>query len=164
MKLFVKADNYTIKFLWLVTVIVDVALIIFGIKDNTFYPSFLIAAGLTVLVIVLWLFGRNEGLLIESDKLCYKSLRKKYFELNQIAGLHIVKDQVYLGKLVTFNLKNKYKIIYLKDRDFENCSTDYGVLDFRINHSKHILFTTVYDEKAIEYFKSKGISITGEKQ
>lgn len=164
MKLFVKADNYTMKFLWLVTVIADVALIIFGIKDNTFNSSFVIAGGLTIFVMVLWLFAKNEGLLIENDKLCYKSLRKKYYETDQIAGLHIVKDQIYLGRLISIDLKNKYKIIYLKDRDYENRSTDDGVYDFWINHSKNILFTTIYDEKVVEYFDSKGFLITGEKQ
>jgi len=55
----------------------------------------------------------------------------------------------------------KYKKIYLKDKDFENRSTDNGVWDFYIHHRKHILFTTVYDEKTIEYFKSNGVEFTG---
>ena len=165
MKLFIKADNYSAKFLWIITLIADVALIVFGIQENTFKFSFAIACGLTIFVSVLWLLCRNEGLLIEKDKLCYKGLRKKYYELNQIEGIHIVIDQIYLGNLISIDLKikgeYKYKIIYLKDKDFENRSSDNGVWDFHIHHRKHILFTTVYDEKAIEYFKSKGIEVTG---
>ena len=170
MKLFIKADNYSAKFLWIITLIADVALIVFGIQENAFKSSFTIACGLTILVMVLWLLCRNEGLLIENDKLCYKGLRKKYYEINQIAGLHIVKDQlllVYLsgGTPWSIDIKRKgeykYNIIYLKDKDFENRSSDNGVYDFHLHHRKHILFTTVYDEKAIEYFKSKGIEITG---
>ena len=165
MKLFIKADNYSAKFLWIITLIADVVLIVFGIQENTFKFSFIIACGLTILVMVLWLLCRNDGLLIENNKLCYKGLRKKNYELNQIAGIHIVKDQIYLGNLISIDLKikgeYKYKIIYLKDKDFENRSSDNGVWDFHIHHRKHILFTTVYDEKAIEYFKSKGIEITG---
>ena len=165
MKLFIKADNYSEKFLWIITLIADIALIVFGIQENTFKSYFTIACGLTILVTVLWLLCRNEGLLIENNKLCYKGLRKKNYELNQIAGIHIVKDQIYLGNLISIDLKikgkYKYKIIYLKDKDFENRSSDNGVCDFHIHHGKHILFTTVYDEKAIEYFKSKGIEITG---
>ena len=165
MKLFIKADNYSAKFLWIITLIADVALIVFGIQENTFKFSFTIACVLTIIVLVLWLLCRNDGLLIESDKLCYKGLRKKYYETNQIAGIHIVKDQIYLGNLISIDLKikgeYKYKIIYLKDKDFENRSTDNGVWDFRIHHRKHILLTTVYDEKVIEYFKSKGIEVTG---
>ena len=164
MRLFIKADNYNAKFAWIITLIADVALIVFGIQEKTF-KSYLIACGLTILVTVLWLLCRNEGLLIENNKLCYKGLRKKNYELNQIAGIHIVKDQIYLGNLISIDLKikgeYKYKIIYLKDKDFENRSSDNGVCDFHIHHGKHILFTTVYDEKAIEYFKSKGIGITG---
>ena len=161
MNLFIKADNSNLKFLWIITVIADIALIVFGIYDNTFYSSFVIASVLTILVMVLWMCTRNEGLLIEDDKLCYKSLRKKYYDINQIAGLHIVKDQIYLGRLISIDLKNKYKIIYLKDRDYKKRSSDNGIWDFHIHHGKHILFTTVYDEKVIEYFKSKGIEITG---
>ena len=165
MKAFIKADNYSAKFLWIITLIADVALIVFGIQENTFNISFTIACGLTILVTVLWLLCRNEGLLIENDKLYYKGLRKKHYEINQIAGLHIVKDQIYLGNLSSIDLKikgeYKYKIIYLKDKDFENSSTDNGVWDFHFYHRKHILFTTVYDEKVIEYFKSKGIEVTG---
>ena len=165
MRLFIKVDNYTAKFAWIITLIADVALIVSGIQENTFKFSFTISCGLTILVAVLWLLCRNEGLLIENDKLCYKGLRKKNYELNQIAGIHIVKDQIYLGKFISIDLKikgeYKYKIIYLKDKDFENRSSDNGVWDFHIHHGKHILFTTVYDEKAIEYFKSKGIEITG---
>ena len=37
--------------------------------------------------------------------------------------------------------------------------TEFGIFIFTIE--KHILFTTVYDEKAIEYFKSNGIGVTG---
>ncbi len=165
MRLFIKADNYSAKFLWIITLVADVALIIFGIQDNTFNSSLVIASLLTIIVMVIWLLSRNEGLLIEDDKLCYKSIREKYYELNQIAGIHIVKDQIYIGKLISIDLKikgeYKYKIIYLKDKDFENRSSDNGVWDFHIHHRKHILFTTVYDEKAIEYFKSKGIEVTG---
>jgi len=164
MNLFVKANHFDLKFLWMITVIADVALIIFGIQDNTLNLSFAIASGLTILVLVLWLFAKNEGLLIEDDKLCYKSLRKKYYEINQIAGLHIVKDQIPLKRFISIDVKNKYKIIYLKDRDYEKRSTDNGFWDFWIHHSKHILFFTVYDEKVIEYFNSKGILITGTKQ
>ena len=134
-------------------------------QENTFKFSFTIACGLTIFVTVLWLLCRNEGLLIENDKLCYKGLRKKYYEINQIAGLYIVKDQIYIGNFISIDLKikgeYKYKIIYLKDKDFENHSSYNGVWDFHIHHRKHILFTTVYDEKAIEYFKSKGIEVTG---
>ncbi len=165
MRLFIKADNYSAKFLWIITLIADVALIVFGIQDNTFNSSLVIASVLTIIVMVIWLLSRNEGLLIEDDKLFYKSIREKYYELNQIAGIHIVKDQIYLGNLISIDLKikgeYKYKIIYLKDKDFENRSSDNGVWDFHIHHRKHILFTTVYDEKAIEYFKSKGIEVTG---
>ncbi len=168
MKLFIKADNYSAKFLWIITLFADIALIVFGIQENTFKSSFTIACGLTILVTVLWLLGRNEGLLIENDKLCYKGIRKKYYEINQIAGLHIVKDQIYLGRLISIDLKvkgkYKYKIIYLKDREFENQSNKNGVWDFHIHYAKHILFTTIYDEKVIEYFKSRGIPITGEMQ
>ena len=94
MKLFIKADNYSAKFLWIITLIADVALIVFGIQENTFKSYFTIACGLTILVTVLWLLCRNEGLLIENNKLCYKGLRKKNYELNQIAGIHIVKDRI----------------------------------------------------------------------
>ena len=164
MNLFIKADNYTIKFVWIITLIADVALIVFGLQDNTFNSSLTIASGLTILVTVLWLFARNEGLLIEDDKLCYRSLRKKYYDINQIAGLHIVKDQIYLGRLISIDLKNKYKIIYLKDRDYKKRSSDNGIWDFWIHHSKHVLFFTNYDEEVVKYFDSKGILITGEKQ
>ncbi len=167
MNLFIKADKYTLKLVVIITLISDIALIILGIQDNTFNSSLAIACGITILVTVLWLLCRNEGLLVENDKLCYKSIIKKYYKPNQIAGLHIVKEQIYLGRLISIDLKIKgeyrYKIIYLKDRNFENRSNDNGICDFYINHSKHILFTTLYDDRIIEYFKSKGISITGEK-
>ena len=99
MKLFIKADNYTIKFALIMTAIADIAFIVSGIKENTMKTSLAIACGLTILVALLWMVARNEGLVIEKDKLYYKSIRKKYYELNQIAGLHIVKDQIYLGNL-----------------------------------------------------------------
>ena len=168
MKLFIKSDIYSIRFLWIVTIIADVAFIVFGTKDSTFIFSFTMACVLTALVLALWLLCRKEGLLIENDRLCFKSIRKKYYELNQIAGIHIVKDQIYLGNLISKDIKikgeYKYKIIYLKDKDFENRSTDDGAWDFLIHHRKHTFFTTVYDERAVEYFKSKGISVTGEMQ
>lgn len=167
MKLFIKADNYYIKFLAIITLIADILLVVFGVRDNTFIPSFVIACGLTILVIVLWLLCKNEGLLIENDILSYKSIRKKYCKMNEIAGIHIVKDQIYLGELISINFKIKgeyrYKMIYLKDRDFENRGNYDGTCDFCIHYGKHILFTTVYDEKAIEYFKLQGVPITGEK-
>ena len=163
--MFIKSDKYTIVFVLIVTFIADIALIVFGIQDNTFKLSLAIAGVITILIIVLCLFYRKEGLLIENDKLCYISMRKKYFEINQIAGLHIVKEQIPLGRFISIDLKvkgeYKYKIIYLKDRDFKINNSDNGVRDFWIHHAKHILFVTVYDEKVIEYFKSKGIGITG---
>ena len=100
MKLFVKADNYSLKYTWVTTIIADIALVVFGLQENTFKSSFAIACGLTMLVALLWFFGRKEGFIIENDQIYYKSIRKKTYEINQIAGLHIVKDQlllVYLG-------------------------------------------------------------------
>ena len=166
MKLYIKTDNYTIKFALIMTAIADVALIVFGIAENTMNTSLVIACGLTVLVTLLWMVARNEGLVIEKDKLFYKSIRKKYYELNQIAGLHIVKDQIYLGNLSCINLKikgeYKYKIIYLNDKDFDY-NKNYGVHEFNIHYSKYVLFSTVYNEEVIEYFKQRGIQITGER-
>ena len=167
MKLFVKADNYSLKYTWVITIIADIALVVFGLQENTFKSSFAIACGLTMLVALLWFFGRKEGFIIENDQIYYKSIRKKPYEINQIAGLHIVKDQlllVYLGCTPwSIDIKRKgeyrYKIIYLKDRNFE--SRDNGVVDFWFRHSKHILFITVYDKQVIEYFKSKGVEVTG---
>ncbi len=162
MNLFIKADNFKTSFI--IIFVADIALIVFGLQENTF-NSFLIMAGvLTILFIVLWLFAGNEGLLIEDGKVFYKSFRKKYYDINEIAGLHIVKDQITLGgySSIRINLKNKYKIIYLKDRDYKNFSTDDGIHDFYVHHSKHILFTTIYDERVIEYFKFRGITVTGE--
>ncbi len=165
MKIFIKADNYAVKFALIVTIIADVALIIFGIIDNTMRTSLAIACGLTIIMLLLWILGRTEGLEIENDNLCYKGLRKKYYRLNQIAGVHIVKDQIYLGKLSSIDIKikgeYKYKIIYLKDTDFEY-KDFYGVNDFYLHYRKHILFYTVYDKEAIQYFKDKGIRVTGE--
>lgn len=165
MKLFIKADNYTIKFALIMTAIADIALIVAGIAENTMKISLAISCGLTILVALLCMVDRNEGLVIEKDKLYYKSIRKKYFELNQIAGLHIVKDQIYLGNLNCINLKikgeYKYKIIYLKDVDFA-LNNNYGMHEFNIHHSKHVLFSTVYNEEVIGYFKQKSIPITGE--
>ena len=51
----------------------------------------------------------------------------------------------------------------LKDKNFEYKS-HYGSIDLWKYHRKHILFTTVYDEQVIEYFKLKGISVIGEIQ
>lgn len=53
MKLFIKADNYTIKFALIMTVIADIALVIFGIIENTMKISFVLACGLTILVALL---------------------------------------------------------------------------------------------------------------
>lgn len=167
MKMFIKADNYAVKFTLVVTIIADVALIVFGIMDNTSGLSLAIASGLTIIMLLLWILGRTEGLEIENDNLCYKGLRKKYYGLKQIAGLHIVKDQIYIGKLSSIDIKikgeYKYKIIYLKDTDFEY-NDFYGVNDFYTHYRKHILFYTVYDEEAIQYFKDKGIRVTGKIQ
>lgn len=166
MKLFIKADNYTIKFALIMTVIADAALIISGIKENAIRISLAIACGLTIIVALLWLLGRNEGLVIENDKLYYKSIRKKYYEVNQIAGLHIVKDQIYIGRLNCIDLKikgkSKYKIIYLKDTDFE-IDNNYGVHEFNIHYSKHVHFSTIYNEEVMEYFRQRGIQVTGER-
>jgi len=167
MKLFIKADNYTIKFALIMTVIADVSLIVSGIIEDTMRISFVIAFVLTIFVALLWMWGRNEGLVIENDKLYYKSIRKKYYEVDQIAGLHIVKDQIYIGNLNCINLKikgeYKYKIIYLKDTGFE-IDNNYGVHEFNIHYSKHVHFSTIYNEEVIEYFRQKGIQVTGEIQ
>lgn len=171
MKLFVKADNYNAKYNWLITIIADIALVVFGLLENTLKSSLAIACGLTMLVALLWFFSRKEGFIIENDQLYYKSIKKKNYDINKIVGLHIVKDQlllVYLGGgtpwIIDIKKKGeyKYKIIYLKDKNFENYEG--GVIDFWFRHRKHILFITVYDKQVIEYFKSKGVEITGEIQ
>lgn len=163
MKLFVQADEYAIKFTVVMTIIADVAFIIAGIYEKNLYPNLVMAGGLTILVAVLWLVSRREGLLIEGDKLCYGVIKKKCYNINQFAELHIVKDQIHIGKFVNIDVKvkgnNKYKIIYMKEcvvNDGEK-----GVLDFHLHHGKKLLFETVYDERVIEYFKEKGVPIIG---
>lgn len=76
MKMFISADNYAVRFTLVVTIIADVALIIFGIIDNTLKTSLVIACGLTIIVLLLWILSKTEGLEIENDNLCYKGLRK----------------------------------------------------------------------------------------
>lgn len=168
MQIFVKSDAYAYKFALIMVAIADIALIVTGIQDKTLYSSLLIAFCLTTSIILVGLLSRREGLYIDNDRLYYKSIKKKNYDVNQIKGIHIAKAQIHIGTFVNISVKlkgqYKYKIIYLKDRDFESRSGDNGAYDFWYNHAKHILFTTVYDEQVIEYFKSKGIPVTGEMQ
>jgi len=160
MRLVVKADTFGIVYTIAVTLVADFLLIFFGIQDNT-----LLGSGITALVISLFvalscIIDVNQKLIIDGDSLCYHGVRKKHYSIDNIKGLHIVNAQIAVSKTLTgWNLKDKYVIIYLKDRDFE-WQSHQGSVDFWKWHRKHILFTTVYDEKAVEYFKSKGIGVT----
>ncbi len=162
MKLVVKSDTYGVGFAITITIIADFLLIFFGIKDNTLLGSGITALVITLFIAICFIISINEKLIIDGNKLCYKSIRKKFYDISDVSGLLVVKAQVAVGKTLSgWDLKNKYVIVYLKDKNFEYKS-HYGSIDLWKYHRKHILFTTVYDEQVIEYFKLKGISVTGE--
>ncbi len=164
MKLVVKADTYGMGFYITIAIIVDFLLIFSGIEENTLIESGITALVITMFVAICFIIAINEKLIIDGNELCYKSIRKKLYAVSDVRGLLVVKAQAIVGKMLSgWDLKTKYVIVYLKDKDFEYKS-HYGSVDLLKYHRKHILFTTVYDEKVIEYFKSKGISITGEIQ
>ena len=119
---------------------------------------------ITLFIAICFIISINEKLIIDGNKLCYKSIRKKFYDISDVSGLLVVKAQVAVGKTLSgWDLKNKYVIVYLKEKNFEHKS-HYGSIDLWKYHGDHILFTTVYDEKVIEYFKLKGIPVTGEIQ
>ncbi len=164
MKIVVKTDTYGVGFTITMTIIVDFLLIFFGIKDNTLIESGITALVITLFIAICFIIAINEKLIIDGNKLCYKTIRKKFYDISDVSGLLVVKAQVAVGKTLTgWDLKNKYVIVYLKDKNFEYKS-HYGSIDLWKYHRKHILFTTVYDEQVIEYFKLKGISAKGEIQ
>lgn len=161
MKFYVKSDRHVTKWLIFITILADIMLLFFGIQENTFLISGCIALALTLIIAVGLILNNMEGLLVDGDTLCYKAIRKKFYHIHDVKGLHIVKAQILIGRgLLTWDLKNRYVIIYLKDRDFV-WNEHEGSFDFMVRHRKHILFTTTYDETAIAYFKAKNIPITG---
>ena len=162
MKLVVKSNTYGVGFAVTITIIADFLLIFFGIKDNTLLGSGITALIITLSIAICFIISINEKLIIDGNSLCYQGIRKKHYSISDIKGLHIVKAQIAVGKTLTgWDLKNKYVIIYLKDRDFE-WQSHHGSIDFLKWHREHIHFSTIYDERVVEYFKSKGISITGQ--
>lgn len=160
-EIIIKSDIYGMGMLIFITFIADFLLIYFGIKEHTLLSSAITGIIISIVVTILCVILANEKLIICSDFLCHKLIRKKLYSISDVKQLHIVKAKIPISRLATVQLKSKYVIIYLKNNDFE-IQDKIGNINFTKIHGKHILFTTRYDDRAIEFFKSKGTIITGE--
>lgn len=129
---------------------------------------FLSSLFLFFVVIVMPLFfysiGKKAGLYIENDRIYYRAFRKKYYIAEDFAGLLILKSQLKSRYSSPEYIKNKqgefeYSIIYLNDTrpEFENYKG--GEIDFTTYWARYVLFCTTYDERVIEYFKTKNVPI-----
>lgn len=166
-------------FLLVAMVFLDILFLIYGFKglftsDIKYTVEVLLF--LTVSLISLpWLTAYKSGLYIASDVIYYKSVFKKYYPIDKIAGLVILKTQVQSRFSPKVHIKNKngeyeYSIVYLGSipEKITNRSTAdevfKGDLDFMTWYKSDVLFRTTYDENAVDYFKSKNVLIFNTKQ
>ncbi len=173
--MFIKSDTYIKKVLFCIMVFVDIVIMTVGIRSNNICRSLIIITVIMAIYLFIIMLYMREGLYIDHDTLCYKGVRKRFYNINDIARIHIVTTQICLGynlfdssynNISVKDLKGNYhyKILYLNNKNIKMCNNDYGDLDFYFNHKDNVLFWTEYDERVIEFFKSRGVLITGQKQ
>ncbi|MBQ4557675.1 MAG: hypothetical protein IJA60_08520 [Clostridia bacterium] len=141
------------------------------IQKDIFY-FFISLFGIFVCIVAptfFYLMGKNNGLYIEDGKICYKNFRKKHYNVEDFAGLLILKSQFKPRYSSPEYIKNKqgeyeYSIVYLNDTrpEFENYEN--GALDFTTYWARYVHFYTKYDERVIEYFESNNIPILNKEQ
>ncbi|MBQ7985976.1 MAG: hypothetical protein IJ304_01775 [Clostridia bacterium] len=147
-------------------------LLAFIAKDFRRYISVIlmlvvVVALVELLVVAIYKLSKGQGLYIDGDKLFLKVFRKKYYNINDIAGILILKSQylncfirsIDLNFLTNSNGENCYSIIYLTKicEDFETFSG--GNIEFEFRYRKSVLFYTIYDEDTVKYFQEKNIPV-----
>ena len=117
-----------------------------------------------VVPLFFYFIGKKVGLYIENDRIYYRAYRKKYYNVEDFAGLLILKAQFKSRYSSPEYIKNKqgkyeYSIVYLNDTRHEFETYKSGVLDFTTYWARYVHFYTTYDERVIEYFKAKNVPI-----
>ena len=160
MKMEIKGDTSIVKWLVTLTAISVVALFVTGVRQNTYRQSAYIALALVALVTLPVLLIKREKLIVDGDSLCYISIRKKKYNVSDVKKIYIVNTQVKIFKGTLDTLYDKYVMIYLKNTEFK-WDGKQGNIEIQMENMKNILFTTEYDERAVAYFRSKGIPVAG---
>lgn len=124
----------------------------------------IIALVLSLLFVLFLNFVKKFGLYIENDQLLFKSFMKKPINIENVAGLLILKSQIHT-KYGAKYIKNRdgnyeYSIIYLKEVRPDFADYNRGCMDFLFTHNEYVHFYTVYDEEVIGLFKGKVPIIT----
>ena len=151
---------------------VDIIIMVVGIRSNNINRSLIIITVIMAIYLFIIMLHMREGLYIDHDTLCYKRVRKRFYNINDIARIHIVTTQICLGynrfdsschNIGVKDLKGNYhyKILYLNNKNIKMYDNDDGDLDFYFNHKDSVLFSSEYDERVIKLFESRGVLITG---
>lgn len=171
--MFIKSNAYIKKVLFWIIAFTNILVVFVGIRSNNISRFLIIIAFITSIYLFFIVLYRRVGLFIDHDTLCYKGIIKRNYNIDDIERIHIVTAQICLGynvfdssyrNIFVKDLKGNYhySILYLNTKNIKMFNNDNGDLDFYFNHRDSILFSTEYDEKVIEYFKLKGIAVTGE--
>lgn len=163
MRFEVNGENYWVKPCIILTIIVDIVLFVIGRKSGNFTKSLCIASFLTLMTIFFVLFSKSCKLIIDGDTLCYKEITKKYYSIKDIKKIHIAQAQIPINRNTVHTINDTYVMIYLKE-NINGTNGLEGNIEILRRYPKQILFTTVYDEQAIAYFRTKGIPVTGQKR
>ena len=172
MKMFIKSDTYIKKVLFCIMFFVDIIIMAVGIRSNNISRSLIIITVIMAIYLFIIILYMREGLYIDHDTLCYKGVRKRFYNINDIARIHIVTTQICLGynrfdssyhNIGVKDLKGNYhyKILYLNNKNIKMYDNDDGELDFYFNHKDSVLFSSEYDDRVIKLFESRGVLITG---
>ena len=160
MKMEIKGDTSGMKWLIAIMVITIIALVVTGVREGDFLKSSCIALPFVALIGAILFVWNREKLIIDDNGLCYKSVRKKYYDVSDVKRIYIVNAQIKLTKSAVDTFYDKYVMVYMKDTEVK-WDGQQGALEIQMQNGKHILFTTEYDERAVEFFRSKKIPIAG---
>ncbi len=102
------------------TILIAIILVLFLLWDWRLFLFIALLAS-PLLYMCLFLFLKKPGLYIEKDKLVFKRFLRKQLDVNDVAGLLILKSE-YKTRYSYHYIKNrdksfKYSIIYLKEVD-----------------------------------------------
>ena len=102
------------------------------------------------------------GLYISDDSVYYKRIIKKHISCDMVCGIKIVKSESR-GSW-KYDLKNRkgeqlYSLIFVSRVEEKMYDYKMGDVQFRFAFKEHVLFYTIYDEDAIEYFKRNNPNI-----
>lgn len=120
---------------------------------------------LTLITAVLVKYDKSIGVYIDDKQICYRGVKKKYYNIGDIKGIKIIKSYSAGGKYRGFyELKDKngdflYTTFFLKQVNDEIKAYEKGDLWFAQEFKKQILCSSVYDKDAIKYIQEENPNI-----